>query len=388
MPQYINKQIPSNETVPKNGKECNTRPQLSKVNIVSLFAGAGGLDIAACNTGRVAAITSTDSNPIFLSTLEKNLPRHFPEVRHSIIATDVLELHAETIRKTLGHGVDIVMGGPPCDDYTQFGKRRGFSGEKGPLIFEFLRLVDELKPACYVFENVPNLARQFKDVFGRFLKKSQEIGYFSKWALLKACDYGAPTLRTRVLVIGWRNKSENEDFYFPLPTHGDQTESVLLLEPTIALKPFVYVRDAFSGLPDVNTQEGVRFLNHTGRPHRPETIEHLKTVPQGKNIKKSFRYRAPWVGLSQSLTAGVDYATKSYIHPHYHREMSVREYARIHGFPDTWEFSGNHHHGVKQVANSVPIPLGEAILAAVLQHLVPRLAETNAESLSLNLDYT
>ena len=105
-----------------------------KVRIVSLFAGAGGLEIAACRTGLVESIVSTDSNATFLSTVEKNMPTHFPEVRHSSIVADVRKLKGANLREMLGCQPDIVMGGPPCDDYTQFGKRRGFSGEKGPLI--------------------------------------------------------------------------------------------------------------------------------------------------------------------------------------------------------------------------------------------------------------
>jgi site-specific DNA-cytosine methylase len=127
------------------------------------------------------------------------------------------------------------------------------------------------------------------------------------------------------------------------------------------------VEDVLKDLPDVKTAAATHFLNHTGRTHRLSTIEHLKTVPIGKKINQSFRYRAPWQGLCQSLTAGMDNSTKSFIHPHYDREMSVREYARLHHFPDTWAFSGTHHNGIKQVANSVPIPLGGAVLLAVIQ---------------------
>lgn len=346
-----------------------------KVRIVSLFSGAGGLEIAACKTGRVEAIVSTDSNATFLSTVEKNMPTHFPEVRHAATVSDAKELNGATLRELLGCTPDIVMGGPPCDDYTQFGKRQGFAGEKGPLIFQFLRLVDELRPACFVFENVPNLARQFKEIFELFLKQAQDIEYFSKWSIIKACDYGAPTLRSRVLVVGWRTPQDNDNFQFPSPKYGDPADSSLLIHSGNMLKPYLHVKNVLEDLPDTSEPSSRFYLNHTGRPHRLETIEHLKSVPQGKNIKKSFRYRAPWDGLSQSLTAGVDYATKSYIHPIYHREMSVREYARIHSFADTWEFCGTHHNGVKQVANSVPIPLGEAVLTAVIGNLLSRTIE-------------
>jgi len=339
-----------------------------KVRIASLFSGAGGLEIAACRTGKVKAIVSTDANATFLATLQKNMPAHFPGVLHSSIVADARELKGTTITELLGGAPDIVMGGPPCDDFTTSGRRRGINGDKGPLIFEFLRIVYELKPMCFIFENVPNLTRQFKHVFNDFIQKSEKIGYFVKFSILKACDFGAPTMRKRVIVVGWLDSRKNADFSFPEATHGGQLNSSGLFSNGMLI-PFVTVGNVLIGLPDVNADEGVMYFNHTGRPHRPETISHLKSIPPGKQVMKSYRYRAPWDGLTQSLTAGVDYATKSYIHPTYHREMSVREYARIHCFNDTWEFCGNHHNGIKQVANSVPIPLGCAVVDSVFKIL-------------------
>ncbi len=320
----------------------------------------------------VEAIVSTDSNATFLSTVEGNMPLHFPEVRHACIAADARELEGPTLRNLLGAVPDIVMGGPPCDDYTGIGRRRGFEGEKGPLIFHFLRLVSETKPSVFVFENVPNLAQQFKTGFSHFLKETQKRGYATAWKLLRSCDFGAPTLRTRLFVVGWLDPILGDAFAFPEPTHGDPAEYPLLTYQRRLLTPFLSTRDVLEGLPDVGDQEASGVLNHMGRRHRPETIRQLREVPPGKSTGKSFRYRAPWNGLTQSLTAGLDNNTKSYIHPLYHREMSVREYARLHMFPDSWGFAGTQSNGLKQVANSVPIPLGEAVLFAVIRHLLAR----------------
>jgi DNA (cytosine-5)-methyltransferase 1 len=372
MPKPVIKRTKKTQPADKPPVESEMVPPQRKLRIVSLFSGAGGLEIAACRTGKVEAIVSTDSNATFLSTLERNMPTHFTDVRHSAVACDAKELTGSSLKTLLGETPDIVMGGPPCDDYTKFGKRRGFDGKKGPMIFEFLRVIEELNPDCFVFENVPNLVQQFKSVFERFINHISSMNYHSKWALLRARDYGAPTQRTRVFVVGWKTAHFNDLFRFPNPTHGAPSEIELFTQYEGRLTPFRFVRDVLGSLPDVKTVAAEQFLNHTGRTHRLSTIEHMKSVPIGKNIKESFRYRAPWEGLCQSLTAGMDDSTKSYIHPHYHREMSVREYARLHLFPDTWNFSGTHHNGIKQVANSVPIPLGEAVLAAVIQNMLPK----------------
>ena len=346
--------------------ESEMVPPQRKVRIVSLFSGAGGLEIAACRTGKVEAIVSTDSNATFLSTVEKNMPTHFPEVRHAAIVSDARELKGKTMRDLLGTAPDIVMGGPPCDDYTSLGKKRGLTGDKGLLIFEFLRLVNELKPKAFVFENVPNLTRQFKQGFEQFLTQAGKDGYLTKWHLLKACDFGAPTLRTRVFVVGWQNAILCNAFRFPEATHVNPHDNAIFMQNGRGLKPYILISDVLNGLPDVNTPQADLYFNHTGRKHRSETIEQFKNLPEGKSSGRSYRYRAPFFGLTQSLTAGLDNRTKTYLHPHYHREMTVREYARIHLFPDSWRFAGTPDNGNKQVANSVPIPLGHAVLEAII----------------------
>lgn len=340
------------------------------LNVVSLFAGAGGLDIAACATGAVDTLFSTDSQPIFLETVARNLPVHFPRVRHISLVSDARELKARQITSAIGtKQVDLLIGGPPCDDYTIYGRRLGPNGDKAALIFEFSRLVRQLKPRAFLFENVPNLAGQFSSTFEALLEDLSTQYDTRHTAILPASSFGAPTLRKRVFIVGFRNARLAARFKFPAPTHGESAQGSLL-DDSGPLSRFTTVRDVFEDLPDVKTAEASRFLNHTGRPHRPETVKHMMTVPQGTSVPKSHRYRAPWEGLCRSLTAGLDMQTKSYIHPIYHREMSVREYARIHGFPDTWEFHGTHHNGIKQVANAVPIQLGSAVMSQLVDTLL------------------
>lgn len=338
-----------------------------KLTVVSLFAGAGGLDIAVCSSGRVGTLLSTDSNPVFLQTVIDNLPRHFPDVTHRHIVADARDLSSDKVRKVLGtQNIDIVIGGPPCDDFTPYGRKKGEAGEKAPLVFEFVRLLGELKPRAFLFENVPNLTRQFNGFWQKLLESFPSEYQTVSWSVLAAKNFGAPTVRQRVFAVGFRESADRESFEFPVPTHGEVNGQFFLPGIKNNFKPYVTVGNVLKGIPDVTDPSAALFHNHEGKKHRPQTIEHLKTVQQGVHTKKSFRYRAPSNGLCHSLTAGVDHSTKSYIHPIYHREMSVREYARIHGFPDTWVFSGNPHNGIKQVANAVPVQLGQAILKSVV----------------------
>ncbi len=338
-----------------------TQPVLK---VVSLFAGAGGLDIAFCETGRVSELFSTDSQPVFLQTVINNLPKHFPMVRHSHLVADARTLTGDEILKHITAPVDLVIGGPPCDDFTSFGLKRGMGGEKGPIIFEYARLIGDLKPSAFLFENVPNLQTMCSEGFSELLNRLSGHGYSVTHQTLAACDFGAPTVRQRLFVVGFRTEEGASSFTFPSRTHGEIVDTDLFSSQSATL-PFFTVGEALAGLPDVKSPEADRHLNHTGRFHRPKTIEHMMTIPQGVAVSKSYRYRPPSNGLSRSLTAGLDDSTKSYLHPIYHREMSVREYARIHGFPDTWDFAGTRDNGIKQVANAVPIPLGRRMAAAL-----------------------
>ena len=340
------------------------------LTVVSLFSGAGGLDLAACRTGKVKRLFSTDSNSTFLRTVVDNIPRHFPGMDHRYICSDVCDLNGEAIRKALGRAkIDLLIGGPPCDDFTSFGRKKGMRGDKAPLVFEYARLVEEIKPTAFLFENVPFLKMRFSDVFNMLQERLALIGYRLKTSILEASAFGSPTMRKRLFLVGTLDLRAVRDVSFPTSTHGDTTTEPSLFGAETALAPYVLVADVLKDLPDVQKIIPSDYLNHTGRNHSPETVEHMRSVPQGVAVKKSYRYRAPWKGLCRSLTAGMDNSTKSYIHPVFHREMSVREYARIHGFPDSWFFNGTHHNGIKQVANSVPIPLGGAVLTALVKAL-------------------
>jgi len=338
------------------------------LNIVSLFSGAGGFDIAACETGRVGNLFSTDSNPIFLDTLIRNLPKHYKDINHSSLVSDVQLISKEIIFSKLDlKKIDLLVGGPPCEDFSSNGRKKGSKGDKAPLIFEYSRLVNELSPSVFLFENVPNIKAICKDFFQIF-KDELLIKYNVHQQILSAAEFGSPTIRKRLFLVGYSKKINFVDFEFPKPTHGKLDKQINFFDK-IEKKEFVTVGKVFEGLPDVKKDGSSTFHNHTGRSHKPETIDHMSKIKHGTVGNKSYRYKPHMSGLCHSLTAGMDNSTKSYIHPIYPREMSVREYARLHGFADSWIFSGTHHNGIKQVANSVPLPLGKAILKQLIEIL-------------------
>lgn len=339
----------------------------SGVKAISLFSGAGGLDFAICQSMQICKLVSTDSNPVFLSTVERNIPRHFPNVDHSTICENAQSLKAERLLELLGGRPDLLVGGPPCEDFTSYGLLKGLRGDKGPLIFDFARLVKETSPSVFIFENVPNLLTVAASGFKRLLRVFEEAGYRNYWSILNASDFGAPTKRQRLFIVGISDSIGDRPYTFPEATYAATKDG------NGHTNCHVHVKDVLEDLPDPSECSPDKYLNHIPRRHKPHTLAAIKRIKSGTWARILFRYRAPWHGLCASLVAGQDNATKSHIHPKYHREMTVREYARIHGFPDTWFFSGTRNNGAKQVANSVPIPLGIAVARSVASLVSPEI---------------
>ena len=226
---------------------------LPGLKVVSLFAGAGGLDIAFCNTGRVANLFSTDSNPVFLDTIVRNLPKHYPEVTHSHLAIDARDLTGSCIESLTGPEIDLVIGGPPCDDFTSQGKQQGFAGEKGPLIFEFSRIVKDLRPSAFLFENVPNLESMFNEGYRNLLSLFHKYGYETYSEILSASAFGAPTMRKRLFISGFRRDRFPEPWGgFPEPSHSVNCHEGELFQ---SLLPAVTMRMALANLPDVTDKK-------------------------------------------------------------------------------------------------------------------------------------
>jgi DNA (cytosine-5)-methyltransferase 1 len=217
------------------------RTRKRELSAVSLFAGAGGMDLGFQDFFSVKA--SNEFVPVFSETLRRN----FPETE--VINADISQLSATDLKPR--GGVDLVFGGPPCQPFSAAGKQRGVDDPRGTLVKEYLRIVAELEPKYFVMENVPGLVSNAKGGALRFIKEhAEEIGYATEHFVLTATDYGTPQMRNRLFVIGRRDTSEPE-LGRPFPTHGTPgTQGDLLLLPCAT------VGDAFEGLSAARPRKG------------------------------------------------------------------------------------------------------------------------------------
>jgi DNA (cytosine-5)-methyltransferase 1 len=331
-----------------------------KYSILSLFTGAGALDYAFELTGRFTTLACLEAEALFCETLRRNKRNGYLK-EAAVIQADVAVEEKLTISSKFfgGKSPDVIVGGPPCESFSIRGKKLGLADPRGNLVFTFFEWVEVLKPRCFVMENVPPLSYASNgNVLRQLQATAQRAGYHVSSAILNSADYGAATKRRRLFLVGFHNSG---GFRFPAPTH---TEDELLG----SMKPHCTVEQALTGLPSSFESEPATPQAHVHVKHTDAVVERFGRLRLGQEDRIRKRTRLHPLRPSPSLVAGNLAGIRSHIHPFEPRELTNRESARLHGFPDQFEFFGSHAAIGKQIANSVPIPLAQALAQAIASH--------------------
>lgn len=349
------------------------------MNAIDLFSGAGGLTIALRESG-FDVVLANEINHRFAETHSYN----FPEI--PMIEQDIKELTVEEIHEHIGDTeVDLVVGGPPCQGFSIFGKRRfvntqGYEPKTDPrnqLVYEYIRIVKELRPKFFFMENVKGFTNLDNGLFLEEVKKQfAELGYKNIWwKIVCAADYGVPQERYRMFMIGNRmgiDFEEPEKTHFPIDsgrypeysTVGDAImdlvgkENQIANHVPLAHKPVVAARYGY-------VKEGCK-LNVDDLP--PELA--LATRRDSKTGKVA-NYSHVYKRLSRKLpsTTMVPGHNAFPIHPTLNRTLTAREAARIQTFPDTHIFFGTRQEQCIQVGNAVPPKMAEPFLKKIYWYL-------------------
>lgn len=217
--------------------------------IISLFSGAGGMDIGFEMSGFNTAV-AVEFDKSCCETLNKNKPE-LPVIRG-----DISKITTEQILKVGGLKPTepaLVIGGPPCQSFSLAGKRMGMDDPKGMLVLEFIRIVRESLPVAFVMENVKGMVNWkggkaieaiMNEISEPIVFNGTEYSYSVTKSVLNAADYGASQFRERVFIVGNRL---NKKFQFPEPTHSNQNESPHLFG--VQKKKYNTVWDAIGNLP-------------------------------------------------------------------------------------------------------------------------------------------
>lgn len=374
---------------------------------IDLFAGAGGMSLGFEQAGfDVAAAVEID--PIHCAAHKFN----FPDT--AIIPRTVVGLTAAEIRKIAGIGcrkIDCVFGGPPCQGFSLIG-HRALLDPRNNLVLEFVRLVAELDAHSFVFENVKGLTVGKHRAFLEEIVAAFEVaGYDVKtpWQVLDAARYGVPQHRERLIVFGVKkgkqlpaypaaicNPADEKRKLIPGLPRGPTCEEALGDLIDIDRFPELLDGDVLQrqplGKPSTYASQLRCLANnswHGGyvRNWNPLTLTSSARTTHTKISKERFSktrpgdvepisrfYKLAPDGLSNTLRAGTDGARGAFtsprpIHYRYNRCVTVREMARLHGFPDWFRLHATKWHGARQIGNSVPPPLARAVAGAVVKAL-------------------
>lgn len=323
-------------------------------NLISLFTGAGGLDLGFRTVGYRELMASDIMQQARTSYLFNN-----PNVPY--LLGDVRQLTIEEIKHQIGkQQVDVIIGGPPCQGFSNMGNKN--SADPRNYLFEsYVRIVNALRPKLFLFENVKGLCTMFE---GRFLRNVIEqfigIGYNIHYSILDSSEYGVPQKRERVILVGTLLERQ---FFFPKPS----------MDSIGDLKAYGNVGEAIDDLAD----KGEEVPNHIALCHSEKVIRRYQMIPEGGKLpkpellpedirRKNFGItytRLDRKSLSPTIVPGNNALP---VHPVLNRSLTPREAARIQSFPDSYVFMGDRRSQCIQVGNAVP-PLLAAKLAVIVR---------------------
>lgn len=357
---------------------------------IDLFAGAGGLSLGFEQAGfDVAAAVEID--PIHCAAHEFNFPQT------ATICADVSKISGKDIRKRAGLGareIDVVFGGAPCQGFSMIGKR-AIDDPRNGLVFHFVRLVRELKPKFFVFENVKGLTlgkhRQFLEEVVEEFGRTYDV--LLPYRVLNAADYGVPQDRRRLFLIGAQRGQKLPEY--PAQTGRTTTRQAIGDLPDVEDFPQLVGWDAVAaefGSPSAyarKMRETGNKPDHFGyrRRYDPHILtgsmradhstvsrERFAATPPGQTEPVSRFHKLDPDGVCNTLRAGTNtdrgaFTSPRPIHFEFARCITVREAARIHSYPDWFRFHVTKWHGFRQIGNSVPPLLARAVAGEIVKAL-------------------
>jgi DNA (cytosine-5)-methyltransferase 1 len=308
------------------------------MRVISLFSGAGGMDLGFVRAGYQIA-WANDNYDDAVATYRRNLGDH-------IILGDIADVDVSLLPQA-----EVVIGGFPCQGFSVANIQRSPQDGRNKLYLEFVRVVRERRPKYFVAENVKGLLSLARgEILKTVIADFSAVGYRVMYALLNAADFGVPQRRERVFIVGVRDGVSCDSTRFPPPpTHSGSRRGS-------GMKPWLSVGEALATLPDPDSEHDVpnhgdyskyklRFNGYLGHRHvDPERP-------------------APTITARGDMRGGVVVIH----HPSNQRRITPREAAVIQGFPIDFAFEGNRTSTYRQIANAVPPPLAEAVATALLQ---------------------
>lgn len=332
------------------------------MNVISLFSGCGGLDLGFKRAGFDIPVANEFDSNIF-DTFEANHPDTH------LIKGDVRQITRHDLDRYIFQNVDGIIGGPPCQSWSEAGALRGIQDVRGQLFYDYIRILKEFRPKFFLAENVSGmLAKQHSKAVEHIMSLFKDAGYDVSLTLVNAKDYGVAEERKRVFYIGFR-KDFDIHFVFPKGSTVDDAKKLTL-------------RDVIWDLQGMAVPAGEKNV------HNPDAVNHneyfvgsYSSMFMSRNRVKNWDEQAFTVQASgrqcqlhpqapKMMKFGSDDYRFAVGCEHLYRRMTIREIARIQGFPDDFSFVyKNTNHAYKMIGNAVPVNLAYEIAVAIKMFL-------------------
>lgn len=335
----------------------------NKYSVLETFAGAGGLSLGL-EKANISNVGTIEIDKDAAESLRINRPDW------NVLEEDINEVVSNGIDAYIDLDnlteLDVLSGGFPCQSFSYAGKGLGFEDTRGTLFYPYSVLLKNLKPKVFLAENVKGLVNHDSGrTLFTMIKVFKESGYEVFWNVLNAWDYDTAQKRERIIIVGIRNdlvEKEKYPFRFPEP-----------------INPGKVLGDILKDVPD-----------SPGTTYSEKKHKVLEMVPPGGSWvdlpeevakdylggswnsgggKRGMARRLSWDEPSLTLTTSPSQKQTERCHPDETRPFTVREYARIQGFPDDWEFAGGVGAQYRQIGNAVPVNLGKSVGLAIVNYL-------------------
>jgi DNA (cytosine-5)-methyltransferase 1 len=375
---------------------------LDRPKAIDLFCGCGGISAGLREAG-FFILAGSDIEPNYICTFRHNFPEAQP------ITDDLSALSPLKFMDRLGlepGELDLLAGGPPCQGFSKNvpRKNRFLDLPNNLLVRTFIEYVEALQPKVVLMENVAEMKNGFDQTYTQeILSRLGADGYTVSYSVLNAADYGVPQRRRRAFFLAHKLRTSLD---FPLPTHAraETRESDSLSFPWMGSKRHVTVWEAIGDLPSVSHEDARKeylyccepfteyqdmmrkgrktVSNHTPRTLAPTQYERLASIEPGEGIKDlpdHLRPKSGYSGAYGRLTKDMVAPTITrwvfhpgsgrFGHPQDIRVITIREAARLQGFPDDFEFTGTYTQQAGQLGNAVPPLLVRKIGQAILEQM-------------------
>lgn len=340
---------------------------VSPISTLSLFSGGGGLDIAFHDAGfKIVEMVEVEER--YATTLQVNAREGGSLGSARVTCADIRNYNPKDVE------VQLVVGGPPCQTFSAAGRRaagvKGINDERGTLFEEYARLLQQLRPRAFLFENVYGLTgAQNGSAWRAIHLKFTQLGYRLFWRVLDTADYGVPQHRERLFIIGVLSG----DYLFPCPTHGPDAH------PS---QPFYTAGEAVLGANEQVTDD----ISLTGTAIGGRFSHLIADIPPGLNYSfftpemghprpvfawrskfSDFMYKADPEAPVRTIKAQAGLYTGPFSWEN--RHFTVAEMKRLQTFPDNYILTGNRSTKLEQIGNSVPPQIGRVLALSILQQV-------------------